>query len=395
MLSENIIKTVKQTAPILQKEGAKITALFYQKLFADHPQLNHIFNPANQAKGEQQRALADSVIAYACHIDKLEALGPAVNRIANKHASLQVAPEHYPIVGEYLLSAIEEHLELPKDSEILSAWAAAYQALAAIFIDTEAQIYQDNEQKNGGWRGFRSFTIVEIVPQANGVKSFYLKPSDGSAVALWQAGQYVGVKVTPPQSAYTEIRQYSLSNAPNNDIYRITVRAEKAGNNPEGVVSNFLHSLTVGDTLELQPPTGDFVADDSDDNLVLIAGGVGITPVLSMLLQRVQQGRDLSGLTFIFCCQDAEHHIMAAELHALQRKHGFKYFVSYEHTNGADHKGYLNAEVLSQWIDNTDRDAYFCGPKPFMSAINNALQAIGFNESQLHYETFGPKLHLN
>lgn len=395
MLSPQIIETVKATAPILSNEGPKITALFYQKLFSAHPELKHIFNAANQAKGEQQRALADSVIAYASHIDKLEALTPAVARIAHKHASLQVAPEHYPIVGKYLLAAIGEHLQLSDDDPVISAWAEAYQALAAIFVDVEEKIYQDNEQKIGGWRGFRDFDIAEIVNEAKGVKSFYLRSTDGNPIATWQAGQYVGVKVNPKTSDYTEIRQYSLSNAPNNDVYRLTIRGEKVQDQPDGIVSNYLHDLKVGDKVQLQPPTGEFVANEEDESPVLIAGGVGITPLLSMLLHRIDQGKDVSDLTFIFCCRDAEHHIMANELKALQQQHGFNYYVSYEHGDGADFTGYLNAEILNQWIKDASKNVFFCGPKPFMSAIDTTLKTIGFSEEQLHYESFGPKLPLN
>ncbi len=110
MISAETLATVKSTAPLLAEQGKAITDLFYSKLFKQHPELQHIFNMANQAQGEQSRALAESVFMYATHIDKLQNLGPMVSRIAHKHASLQVAPEHYPIVGKYLLEAIQDHM---------------------------------------------------------------------------------------------------------------------------------------------------------------------------------------------------------------------------------------------------------------------------------------------
>lgn len=394
MLSQQVIDTVKATAPVLAEHGEQITQLFYTKLFNAHPELKDIFNIANQAKGEQQRALADAVIAYAVHIEKLEALGPAVNRIAHKHASLQISPQHYPIVGKYLLAAIAEHLSLADNDPIVQAWAQAYQALATIFIDAEENIYSENEQKLGGWRGFRAFEIVELVDEAHGIKSFYLKPVDGGPVATWSAGQYVGVKVNPPGSEYTEIRQYSLSNAPNNDIYRLTIRAEKMPDSPDGMVSNYLHNLQLGDRLELQPPTGDFFASDDDPAAVLIAGGVGITPLLSILMDRINRKKDVGNITFIQCCRDNDHHIKAEELKALQRKYGFRYLVSYEHGDDGDFQGYLNPQILKTWLPDNERNVYFCGPKAFMSAIYSALHSIGFKADKLHYETFGPKLAL-
>jgi nitric oxide dioxygenase len=395
MLSAKTIKIVKSTAPVLAEHGENITASFYTKLFDNHPELQHVFNMTNQAKGEQKKALATAVFAYATHIDKLEALGPAVTRIAHKHASLQVMPEQYPIVGKFLLEAICDHLSLAADDPIITAWGEAYGALAAIFVKTEAGIYQDNEDKEGGWRGDRAFVISEIVDEAAEVKSFYLKPKDGQAIATWQPGQYVGVKTTPDTSEHTEIRQYSLTNAPNNAIYHITVKADTAHPEKAGVVSNYLHAATVGDEVLLQPPTGEFVVQNDADDIVLLAGGVGITPVLSILLDRIETGRDVSKLTFIQCCRDASHHIKGAELKALSEKHGFNYKVGYENDEGADLQGYLNADILKSWITNTDTKAYFCGPKPFMAAVNMTLQQIGFSADDLHYETFGPNVALN
>ncbi|MCF6253990.1 MAG: NO-inducible flavohemoprotein [Thiomicrorhabdus sp.] len=395
MISEKTLEIVKSTAPVLAKEGEAITKLFYQKLFASHPELKNIFNMANQSTGEQSRALADSIFQYAVHIDKLELLGDAVSRIAHKHASLQVAPEHYPVVGRFLLEAIQEHLSLESDDPIMAAWKEAYGALAAIFVNTEEAIYQANEEKLGGWRGDREFVISEIKEEGGGIKSFYLNAKDGKPIASFEPGQYVGVKVLPDNSEFTAIRQYSLSNAPNHHRYRITVRAETHTGNPDGVVSHFLQNLSVGDVLLLQPPTGDFVIKHPKDDLVFIAGGVGITPLISMLLAKIEQQEDVSKVTFIQCCRDQSHHIFATELKALQAKHGFRYLVSYEQGSGADVEGVLTKDILDQWLPNKQTNAYFCGPKPFMAAINQTLQGIGFKEAQLHYEVFGPTLALS
>ncbi len=395
VISEKTLEIVKSTSPILAKEGEAITQLFYKKLFANHPELKNIFNMTNQSKGEQARALADSIFQYAVHIDKLEALGDAVNRIAHKHASLQVAPEHYPIVGKFLLEAIQEHLSLPDNDPVLTAWAEAYGALAAIFVNTEEAIYKDNEEKLGGWRGDREFVITDIKQEGDDIRSLYLSSKDGQPIASFLPGQYVGIKIMPDNAEFTEIRQYSLSNAPNNHTYRITVRAETHSGNPAGIVSHFLHQLTVGDTLLLQPPTGEFIIKEANDNLTFIAGGVGITPLISMLLDKIEKEEDVSNVTFIQCCRDKTHHIFAEELKSLQEKHGFKYLVSYEQGSGADTEGRLTAEQLNQWLENKQAPVYFCGPKPFMAEINRTLQKIGFNEEQLHYELFGPTLALD
>lgn len=394
MLSADTLATIKSTAPLLAQQGKAITDLFYSKLFKQHPELQHIFNMANQAQGEQSRALAESVFMYATHIDALQNLGPMVSRIAHKHASLQVAPEHYPIVGKYLLEAIQDHLGLAPDHPVLQAWAEAYEQLAGIFIQTEEGIYSQNAEKPGGWRGFRAFVIRDVKEEASGIKSVYLQAEDGEPIAGFEPGQYLGIKVRVPGHEYDEIRQYSLSDTPGKDHYRITVKAESAPPSHEGKVSNHLHSAQPGDRVWIQPPTGDFTIKHPDRELVLIAGGVGVTPLLSMLLHRIETRSDVSDLVFIHCCRDRAHHVMGDELRQLSEQHGFSYYVSYEIGSGADHQGYLDQTVLSQWMMEADAEVYFCGPKPFMTAINTQLLQLGFKDEQLHYEVFGPSTRL-
>lgn len=394
MLSAETLATIKSTAPLLAEQGKAITDLFYTKLFKQHPELQHIFNMANQVQGEQSRALAESVFMYATHIDALDKLGPMVSRIAHKHASLQVAPEHYPIVGKYLLEAIRDHLGLDTSHPVLEAWAEAYAQLAGIFIQAEEGIYSRNAQKPGGWRGFRAFVIREVREEARGIKSVYLQPEDGQPSAEFEPGQYMGIKVRVAGHEYDEIRQYSISNAPGDEHYRITVKAESASPGHEGKVSHHLHGAQPGERVWVQAPTGDFTIKHPDKRLVMIGGGVGITPLLSMLLHSINTRGDVSDIVFIHCCRDADHHVMGGELRRLSAKHGFQYYVSYEAGDGADHLGLLNQARLSQWVGQPDADVYFCGPKAFMAAINSQLQDMGFCDSQLHYEVFGPSTRL-
>ena len=115
----------------------------------------------NQKRGDQPRALADAVLAYANNLDNLEALVPVVQRIAHTHVSLCIKPEQYPIVGQNLLAAIQNVLGLPDAHPALLAWEEAYGVLADIFINTEETIYKENEASEGGWRGFREFEIYK------------------------------------------------------------------------------------------------------------------------------------------------------------------------------------------------------------------------------------------
>lgn len=395
MLSTETKEIVKSTVPLLKEHGVAITTHFYNKMLTKHPELKNVFNQANQAQKTQAASLAGSVLAYAENIDNLEALLPAVQRIAHKHASLGVVPDQYAIVGSNLLESIKEVLDLPEDHAALTAWGEAYGVLAKIFIDAEEAIYKSNEEAEGGWRGFREFVIANKTQQTPEITELELKPADGGAVKAYAGGQYIGLKVKPADSEYDCIRQYSLCGAIKNGSYTIAVKAETEG--VDGVVSNHLHSLPVGATVHLQPPVGSFVLDVNAKHHVFISGGVGITPLMGMLREMAQQKVASQDATFIQCCKSAGHEVFKSNIAALQSGLDVEYKVCYELEQGGDHQGLLNAEVLKAWIGDkvqTDTAVYFCGSKPFMAAMQQALLAIGFDASQIHHEIFGPTVIL-
>ncbi|TFW14784.1 NO-inducible flavohemoprotein [Duganella callida] len=388
MLSTEHKAIITATVPILEQGGEALTRHFYLTLFKDHPEVKHLFNQANQNDGNQQRALANAVLMYAKNIEKLEQLGPLVNTIINKHVSLQIQPEHYPLVGASLLKAIREVLgaEVATDA-VIDAWGAAYGQLAQILIGAEESIYAQNEQAEGGWRGARSFVVVVKTPESDEITTFILEPADGEKVVMHQPGQYIGLEVEVNGGKHR--RQYSLSAAANGVSYQISVKRE-----PGGLVSNFLHdSVNVGDTIDLFPPSGDFVLADSDKPLVLISGGVGITPTLAMLTKALTTNRPIH---FIHAARHANVHAFRDHIDALAARHPqLQRFYCYETTDADSPQphatGYLNTEHLSQWLpESRDLDAYFLGPTPFMKAIKSHLASLGVPQSQTYYEFFGP-----
>ena len=398
MLTQSIIDQIKGSVELLKNEGEAITSRFYEILFERNPELKNIFNMSNQRKdGEnrQARALADAVFAYASNIDTPENLTAAVTRIANKHASLMIKPEHYPLVGEALLTALCDHLNVDMQHPVIQAWAAAYGVLADIFINAEEDIYRTNEASEGGWRGFRQFRVDRIVRESALVRSFYLRPVDGEKIATFKPGQYVGVKFDLSGHDRTEIRQYSLSDSPDASLqgryYRITVKEER--NTTPGVVSTYLHQTArVGDVVELSPPVGDFyLKDKSEKPVVLLSGGVGITPMKAMLKTQIAEG-GASAVTFIHCARNYEEHTMHGAVSELAEREGFKYFTVYEQDETGDYLGRLSDDMFVDMKIDFAADFYFCGPVPFMKHVADLLLARGVARDQLHFEVFGPSL---
>lgn len=389
MLSQQTMDIVKSTAPVLEVHGTEITKTFYKNMFAAHPELLNIFNHANQVKGRQQAALANTVYAAAVHIENLGAILPVVQQIAQKHRSLGVKPEHYPIVGGFLLGAIKEVLGDVATDDIINAWKEAYGVIADIFMSTEEDMYKEAESQKGGWRFFKEFEIVEKVVENEEITSFYLKPVDGKALPDYKPGQYITLKVEIPNEKFTHCRQYSLSRAANKEAFRISVKREDL-HDPAGKVSVYLHDQAkLGDCIEVSAPAGEFQLDiASKAPVTFIAGGVGITPLMAMFdtLASLDANRPV---TFIHSTRTAKLHVFDQEIAAnLEKMPNASYI-----TINTDEVGYVTKEFLKENV-SLENDVYVCGPSEFMEAMINHLYAIGFKESQIHFEFFGPAQQL-
>lgn len=405
-MSQNTIDTVKSTAPILQEHGETLTKHFYQRMFSHNPEVGPFFNSANQSQGTQQRALAGAICAYAANIDNLEVLGDAVELISNKHASLMIKPEHYPIVGENLLASIKEVLGDGATDDVINAWAEAYGFLTDILVGREKQIYSDTAAKAGGWEGFRKFKVDRKDIESSNIASFYLKPEDGGPLPEFLPGQYITIRVPTPDGSST-MRNYSLSNKPGRDYFRISVKREVApvAGAPDGYVSGLLHGkIQQGDTLEIGPPCGEFflnVKDRHERPLVLLAAGIGITPIMSILKTTLDAMPDRE-IILIHGCLTSEVQPFKAVIDEFAAKHpNFHAHYRYSDLTEGDtlpdgncSTGFVDAALIESMVPGRHADYYFCGPKPFMINIYQDLLLWGIPAAQVHFEFFGPRQEL-
>ncbi|WP_087973975.1 NO-inducible flavohemoprotein [Oceanobacillus rekensis] len=395
-LNQDTIEIIKATVPVLEEHGTAITTRFYQLMFKDHPELKNIFNQTNQRKGDQPKALANTVYAAAVHIENLEAILPAVKQISQKHRSLNIKPEHYPIVGKYLLMGIKDVLGDAATDDIIDAWAKAYGVIADVFISLEKEMYDEVKNTTGDWVDFRDFTVVKKEVESDVITSFYLQSADGKAFPSYQPGQYITVKAEIPGESYNHLRQYSLSCAPGEEYYRLSVKREDAtSENPKGVVSSFLHHhIEEGSVIPISAPSGDFYLDQSDTRpLILISGGVGLTPMMSML-ETVTQNQPEREIIYIHAARSGKFHAMKDRVDeiASAAKNVTSLTVYDSPTEGEtyDKKGYIDQEWLSTVLPTSDAAFYFCGPKGFMRAAYKHLKALNVADSDIHFEIFGP-----
>ncbi len=399
MLSPQIRALVKGTAPVLKTHGVALTKHFYARMFRHNPELKHVFNQGHQAGGEQQQALAGAVAAYAEHIDDPSVLMPVVTRIVHKHVSLGIRPEHYLIVGKHLLASISEVLGEAATEELLAAWAAAYGQLADLLIAEEARLYAESAAKPGGWTGWRAFRVVGKQRESAEITSFYLAPADGGEVPAYRPGQYVSVRVFVPELGLMQPRQYSLSDAPGQDRLRISVKREAAGaDTPAGRVSNALHDrLEEGGVLDVAPPQGDFhLREDGNAPVVLLSGGVGLTPMVSILNHLVGLN-DERQIRFVHGCRNNSVHAMRDHVNGIAaeranvRKAVFYEEVGHGDQPGRDYDyaGRVDLNAIRDEVIVPGADYYLCGPAGFMRAQREALTGLGVPADRIHAEAFG------
>ncbi|PWR22132.1 NO-inducible flavohemoprotein [Zavarzinia compransoris] len=390
-LSDRTIALVKATIPALEAHGLAIVREMYDRLFQDAG-IRALFNQSHHGgAGAQPKALAGAILAYAAHIDDLAALAPAVERIAQKHAGLQILPEHYPHVATALLGAIKAVLGDAATDDILAAWGEAYWFLADILIARESRIYGEIAAAAGGWAGWRDFVIEKVTPESAVIASFTLRPADGGPVLRHRPGQYLTFWLDLPGHGPVK-RNYSLSAAADGATYRISVKRE-----PGGLASNWLHDAGhPGTVLKVAAPAGEFfLAEAPQRPVVLLSGGVGLTPLVAMWQEAARRHPGLP-VQFVHGTLDGSTHALAAEIRALadETRRITTFYQSPRAADVAardyDRAGLIDGAWLQAHTPVAAADYYLCGPRGFLRALVAALSLAGVPADRIHYEFFGP-----
>jgi nitric oxide dioxygenase len=388
MFSESAIPYIKASVPVLREHGVKITTIFYANLFKEHPSLLNTFNMSNQADGIQQQSLAAAVFAYAANFENPSALAPVITRIVHKHASLGVTADLYPIVGTHLLGAIKEVLGEAASPELIAAWAEAYGVLANALIEEEKKLYG----KTAVPGNLTKMRVTEIIEQSPTAKTLKLRPLLGELMPSYKPGQYVTTFVTF-SDGHRQPRQYSLADAPGSAYTTITIKKEtKSEEASSKSVSNWIHNnVNVGDTLEVSHPYGEFIIDISSEKpIVLLAAGVGITPMISALNQLVKLNSKQS-VHLLYAIKSAEEWLHREDIEKAVELLPSFVFKLYNGQESASTSARLSAlDIPHDTL--IDADIYMCGSTGFMREQKELLLQHGVDVSRIHREVFGPDL---
>ncbi|MBM3262860.1 MAG: 2Fe-2S iron-sulfur cluster binding domain-containing protein [candidate division Zixibacteria bacterium] len=259
------------------------------------------------------------------------------------------------------------------------------------------------------WSGFRKFKIDRKVYEdgTGNICSFYLAPHDGKSLPPFKPGQFLTFQLNIPDLGATQrkptIRCYSLSDSYKPEYYRVTIKKipppPDKPDLPPGKGSNFFHSqIGEGDILDVKAPTGDFFLDTTKHTpVVLIGGGVGITPVLSMLNTIVESGSQRETWFFLGIRNRAEH-IMQEHLARIAREYENVHInVCYSNPGAQEllgkdyqHAERVSADLFKRVLPSNNYQFYICGPPPMMASLVEGLREWGVPEDDIKFEAFGP-----
>lgn len=273
----------------------------------------------------------------------------------------------------------------------------------------DRRVSNSDEPTADSWTGFRTFQVSKVVKETKDIVSVYLKPEDGKAIASFLPGQHLTIKVPVPGHSKPVVRCYSLSSAPQPDHYRISVKAittplpSNGENEPQqfhhGVASHFINqSLCAGDRIEVKAPAGHFVLDDSSElPVVLLAGGIGVTPMIS-ILQQLQNTKSPRMALLLYGVRNSAQQAFADTIGRVtagcENIHAINCFSrplpTDEHNQDFQVKGFVSVDLLKQILPNNHCQFYLCGPPQFMESLYEGLIQWQVPEGRIFYEAFGP-----
>ena len=251
------------------------------------------------------------------------------------------------------------------------------------------------------WKGFRDFIVDKKVPESETITSFYLVPEDGEPLPVYMPGQFLTFRLSIPGHSKPVIRNYSLSECPcHAEYYRVTIKREPPSDDPTVISgSNYFHNLVEpGTRLQVAASRGDFFLNPQEETPVaLISGGVGLTPMISMLNAIVDSGKNRPAW-FVHGTRNGIHHAMCRHMRQVAVENfNITVHIRYsqprpEDIQGReyDSTGHVDVDLLKELLPNKDMDFYLCGPPPFMNSMLKGLWDWGVPEDHIRFELFGP-----
>ena len=287
---------------------------------------------------------------------------------------------------------LERALRVPALSK---GWQGSFRAMLERDLSPRAEVGNPGlavEEQAPAWPGFRQMRVARVHKESDNVTSLVLYPLDGQPLGMFQAGQFVVLRLLVEPNKPPVLRSYSLSDLPGPDHLRISVKDEL-----NGIGSSFLCKRTrEGDVMDVSAPRGSFTLRPSQNPAVLLSAGVGVTPVLSMLHELASE-KSQREVWWIYGARNRADHPFAEESRSLlkQLSRGRGCIVYSRPTAGDrigadfDAPGHIDTPLLESIGVPQGSDFYLCGPSSFLKNMRDGLKSWGVPAENVHTEIFG------
>ena len=322
---------------------------------------------------------------------------------------MSIADSAIPLAAALFLVLLAVYIGLLALREVVAARTAHVAVITehALLRERIAEIAdrrrRELEKSERTWDGFRKFVIARKELEAKDTRSFYLEPHDRRPLPTFMPGQYLTFRLPATDAPKPIIRCYSLSDAPKPDYFRVTIkRIGPPPNNPDGppgVSSSYFHDeLEPGDIVDVKAPAGQFFLDPADtSSAVLIGGGIGLTPVLSML-NAIVEGDVTRDVWFFYGLRNRSEHAFAEHLKLIATEHPeIRLHICYSDPTEEDvvgdhyhHAERVSVDLMKRLLPSNAHHFYMCGPPPMMKTVVEDLLAWGVPQDRIHHEAFGP-----
>lgn len=397
-VTDNTIRVVQSTIPVLEQYGDKIASRMYEIIFSANPGLKSVFNMSHQGgtvnpfgSGEQVKILSHALLKYAEYIHDPFTLVDMIEGIVAKHTSLQVKPAHYAVVEAALFGAMRDVLGSSLTPEIEREWRTAYWSLSNLLISMESSVY--NEQGEGalGWLGMNKMAITGKRLESVDTVRISLKPCDGRPAPKRAPGQYISVF----HEGLNITRQYSLISV-EGDSFEIGVRLACSGEHKGEMSRYFIEDADLGDVLQVAMPAGGYKLEGlKGGDVCLLSAGSGVTPHLALLdhLSRENYSGDVH---HFYSVKDSDRCAFSAYRKQLTERCNFFEALAFSAPKPEDNYGFdyqvdgrIDADILKAVLRHPlDTHYFICGPNDYVQDMIALILEFGVPRTKIQYDCF-------
>ncbi|WP_267740701.1 globin domain-containing protein [Myroides injenensis] len=396
MLSNHQKKIVLQTADSLRKNSGDLLNVFYTTLFEQHPEVLNIKNLGDLQQTETQSHILSTIITCVEKIAKTQNINELINTLKQQYAKLEISPEQYEIMGSYFIQAIMKVLKHEAVAETRQAWETAAQQIVDIILANDIEQNITINSTNPLENEWNTFVVKSKVEESDDVISLYLTPISQTCIIRHLPGQYLQLKMFLPSLNKEVTANYSISSTPNEEYYRITIkRVHKDAKSMQEQLTNYLYDhLAELDLVALTNPKGNFTLNTNTRDKVFLSGGIGQSPLISMLETIEANNYGNHKIVWIHTSKNKSVQAFKNKIRYIANNYPLvtpiMFYDQIDETTAdlTQYQGQIDFDKIKEYTFTNNADYYLSGSKEFVEKLKSDLKARNINENQIFFQEY-------